>query len=485
MDKYKQVLLHVFVSFFTLIFFTTEGFSQGCDTWPPEKPPDANSPDPPDHLTANPGDGAVELSWDQSDSATGYIVFYTDCFEPEAFSIFDLDHILVDTNTIIITGLINNKSYQFKVVSYSGILPLIFMSALSFVEATPVPAGGSFSTTSSTTQSMDTTTTTTTTIPVTQCGEVNIWPPDPPQADSPPHPSIISVLAGDGFVTLTWEEGTQADGYYVFYTDCTSGVVKNLMQLPYITTNNHSVTITSLSNDTPYEFKVYSFRDFGPVIVLSVGSEVIEVTPPITPVSTTTTTTTTTIPFSPIATTTTLPSKCGEVDVWPISKPPQPGAPAAPQNLTGVTKNGRILFTWDPVPGADGYYVFYTDCAGPKVNNLFDLNHVETVSNSVTITGLINGMAYEFKAVSYKGAGLGKILSSESEKITASPAFIAGTPSAAGLSTTTTIATYPSSQSSKEDWCSGYNFDVNGDGEVNVLDAALIMRYIKLNCVKE
>jgi hypothetical protein len=208
---------------------------------------------------------------------------------------------------------------------------------------------------------------------------------------------------------------------------------------------------------------------------------------------------------------------------WPTALPQPAGAPSPPSGLDATAGDGQVVVTWTAVGGADGYYVFYSDCTGSAPSGIFDLPYQETTTNSATITGLTNGTTYQFKVSSYAGSGPGQTISTESTEV------VDATPSAGTTTTTTTVAptttttvaptttttvaptttttvaptttttvaptttttVAPTTTTTTTtttvpplpslDDMSNYNFDVNGDGEVNSLDAALIIRYIQLS----
>jgi hypothetical protein len=214
---------------------------------------------------------------------------------------------------------------------------------------------------------------------------------------------------------------------------------------------------------------------------------------------------------------------------WPTALPQPAGAPSPPSGLAATAGDGQVVVTWTEVGGADGYYVFYSDCTGSAPSGIFDVPYESTTTNSATITGLTNGTTYQFKVSSYAGSGPGQTISTESTEV------VDATPDAGTTTTTTTTTVAPTTTTTVAptttttvaptttttvaptttttvaptttttvaptttttvapttttttttvpplpslDDMSNYNFDVNGDGEVNALDAALIIRYIQ------
>lgn len=87
-------------------------------------------------------------------------------------------------------------------------------------------------------------------------------------------------------------------------------------------------------------------------------------------------------------------------------------APAAPTNLTVIAGDGEVSLSWNPVVGAVSYNVYYkktseVDYSGP----------VNVTSTSTKITGLENGLSYDFKVVAVNENGVG----GESVVVTATP----------------------------------------------------------------
>jgi hypothetical protein len=85
---------------------------------------------------------------------------------------------------------------------------------------------------------------------------------------------------------------------------------------------------------------------------------------------------------------------------------------SAPENLAVTVGDGEISLAWDPVVGAVSYNVYYkktseVDYAGP----------VNVTSTSTKITGLENGLSYDFKVVAVNENGVG----GESVVVTATP----------------------------------------------------------------
>ena len=158
---------------------------------------------------------------------------------------------------------------------------------------------------------------------------------------------------------------------------------------------------------------------------------------------------------------------------WPTALPQPAGAPSPPSGLVATPGDGQVVVTWNAVGGADGYYVFYPDCTGSAPGSIFDLPYETATTNSVTITGLTNGTTYQFKVSSYAGSGPGQTISTESTEV------VEATPTNTVTTTTPTVTTTTVPPLPSLDDMSDYKFDVNGDGEVNSLDAALIIRYIQ------
>ncbi|MCF8107549.1 MAG: fibronectin type III domain-containing protein [Desulfohalobiaceae bacterium] len=184
-------------------------------------------------------------------------------------------------------------------------------------------------------------------------------------------------------------------------------------------------------------------------------------------------------------------------DTWPVSEPQPAGAPAIPSNLQATEGDGQVQLSWDAVTGADGYLVVWTDCTASKQSDITDLDNQQVTTNSATVTGLTNGQTYQFAVKSYSGSGLSIKLSTESGVVAATPSGTSTTTTVAvstttgavtttttGTGTTTTAAvsttTVPKIPGINDLLNLKGNYDVNQDGEVNAMDAATIIRALKL-----
>ncbi|MGN1421844.1 MAG: leucine-rich repeat protein [Oscillospiraceae bacterium] len=147
----------------------------------------------PQNVKATVGDGKVTLTWDEVPGATAYTV--------KGGSDSTIYAKSIKTNTATVTGLTNGKEYIFRVFAYVNGK----WSAAAVVRATPV----------------------TTT------------------------PQNVKATAGDGKVTLTWDEVPGATAYTV------KGGSDSTIYAKSIKTN--TTTVTGLKNGTTYIFRVFAY----------------------------------------------------------------------------------------------------------------------------------------------------------------------------------------------------------------------------------
>ena len=174
-------------------------------------------------------------------------------------------------------------------------------------------------------------------------------------------PDNVRAEAGNGQVTLRWDEVANAtayqyriksgDGSYGYWTDA---IHRGVVQTPA----RDRWTITGLSNGTRYTFQVRVKRIATPTSYSAASSEV-SATPRV-PAST------------------------------PVPSPG--GVDAPPANLRVIQGNGQVTLTWDPVPGAIRYE-YRQKSTGGSYGGWMSLGP----SAPFTVTGLSNGTTYTFQ----------------------------------------------------------------------------------------
>jgi fibronectin type 3 domain-containing protein len=215
-----------------------------------------------------------------------------------------------------------------------------------------------------------------------------------PVATLPGTPSGVTITGGDGQLTVSWPVVTGATGYHVYRH--TTGTTWSLVGSP----SGPSYTDTTLTNDLAYTYAVAAVNAAGE----SAWSNDANATP------------------------STL-------------------APPAPTNVVAYPGNGATTITWDPVPGAVGYWVYqasqpggpYSGTGGSPVPYL-------------TTAGITNGAPIYF-AVQANGAVTGSS-SAHSMEVTATP--LASLPATATTPTVTGGDTQASLLWSAVSGASGY-----------------------------
>jgi hypothetical protein len=179
-----------------------------------------------------------------------------------------------------------------------------------------------------------------------------------------PDAPTLDAVAGDAQVVLTWtapsDNGRTID-YYLIYQE--GAEIVNL--------TNTSATITGLTNGLSYPFTVVAHNQGG----LSAESNVAIV-----------------VPFT---------------------------VPGAPTNLVAVPGNAQVMLSWT-APNNNGrtidYYLVYNQDTGLEVDNV--------TAASATISGLTNGLQYNFTVYAHNEGGL----SAESNTATATPYTVPNAP---------------------------------------------------------
>ena len=166
---------------------------------PPPTPPTV----PPTNLTATAGNAQIALSWTAAAGATTYNVFRGTATNAQATTPVATN---VTATTFNNTGLINGTTYFYKVVGVNA-----GGSGLASTEASATPLG------------------------------------------APVAPTLMTAVAGDGMVTLTWTAVTNAATYRVY-----RGTAANAQAAIPVATNLAALTFanTGLTNGTAYFFKI-------------------------------------------------------------------------------------------------------------------------------------------------------------------------------------------------------------------------------------
>lgn len=178
----------------------------------------AGIPSAPTDLSATPGNTQVTLSWTGPKNTGGssivdYIIQYRD--DLGAFTTFKDGS--GTTTTVIVTGLSNDTLYEFRVAARNQVNT------------------GSWS----------------------DVAEAR------PQMPAPSAPTGLSTAPGNGYVRLTWDPPSNSDesiSYYkVEFKKTTDVQWRSLIDNPTDTT----ITVTSLTNDISYDFRVAAVNSVG------------------------------------------------------------------------------------------------------------------------------------------------------------------------------------------------------------------------------
>ena len=186
--------------------------------------------------------------------------------------------------------------------------------------------------------------------PVNQ-GSPSGWPALPP-----PAPINVVAVPGDGQVTLTWSGVSGASSYNIYYR---AGSSVSKTNGAVISSSGTSKTITGLVNGTQYAFGVTALGENGESAISAI------------------------------------------VVATPLAVLP------APTGVSATPGDGQVTVSWNSVPGATSYNLYYRD--GPSVNKA-NGTLVAGVSSPHVVGGLTNGQLYAF-AVSAVSAGVESDLS--------------------------------------------------------------------------
>lgn len=169
---------------------------------------------------------------------------------------------------------------------------------------------------------------------------------------APAAPTGVSLTAGDGQVTVSWNAITDATSYNVYYST-TAGVAG--IKINGITTGT-SYTQTGLTNGTTYYFTVTASKSG----LESIGSAQGSATPQV-----------------PVA--------------------------GAPTDVVATSGNGQVLISWTAVTGTTSYNVYWRTSAGVTIANGTKISGITGTSH--TLTGLTNGTAYYLIVTAVNGGG--------------------------------------------------------------------------------
>ncbi len=90
-------------------------------------------------------------------------------------------------------------------------------------------------------------------------------------------------------------------------------------------------------------------------------------------------------------------------------------APAAPVNVTAIAGNNQVTITWDAIPGATSYNIYWLTTTGVTKTTGTQISGI--TYSSYTYTGLINGTTYYYLVTAVNSFGE----SNESSEVSATP----------------------------------------------------------------
>ena len=267
------------------------------------------APSSPTGLTATPGDGRVNLSWSAPNNGGAAIIDYTIEYRSGSTWNTFADGSSTATSATV-TGLTNGVSYEFRVSAVNS------------------KGTGAASTIVSTTPSI-----------------------------VPGAPIGLTATPGDGRVNLSWSAPNNGGAAIIDYTiEYRSGSTWNTFADGSSTAT--SATVTGLTNGVSYEFRVSAVNSKG----TGAASTIVSTTPSI--------------------------------------------VPGAPIGLTATSGDGRVNLSWSAPNNGGAAIIDYTIeyRSGSTWNTFADGSSTTT---SATVTGLANGISYEFRvsAVNSKGTG--------------------------------------------------------------------------------
>jgi hypothetical protein len=178
---------------------------------------------------------------------------------------------------------------------------------------------------------------------------------DPPPPAGPPAPENLVALAEDRSVRLRWDDVAGASSYNLYWTN--DGSTPTRENGDRITGPESPFLHVGLTNNTEYRYVVTSRDSQGE----GVESEVVSATPGVGPLP-------------------------------------------APEELHAGVDDGQINLTWDAVPFASSYNLYWTDDGSTPTTAS---NALSGVTSPYTHTGLTNGTAYAYIVATASPAGEG------------------------------------------------------------------------------
>ena len=276
----------------------------------------------PANLSATPGDTEVSLTWDAVTGADGYRVYRADTANGALARIAE-DTTITDP-TYTDTGLTNGTTYWYTVRAFNSAGESPDRTRVSATPATAITV--------------------------------------------PAAPANLTATPANAQITLLWDTVTNADEYYIFRAEGTSGTLARIADGITITETNY--IDTDVTNGTQYRYSVSAVNSAGESINNS------------------------------------------EVSATPIAPTV---APAAPENLTVTVGDQSLTLRWNAAAGATEYYVY----RGLSTGSLTRIAMDETISElTYTDSGLTNGTEYWYAVSGFNSFGAG----SESTEVSATPA---------------------------------------------------------------
>jgi hypothetical protein len=245
-------------------------------------------PATPANVQVTPGDTVATVTWDAVVDAVKYVVSVTGLADQE-----------VTDPTIELTGLTNGVSYDVTVVAEDA----------SGNQSAPTAA-------------------------------VSFTPEEPADTTPPAAPVLVTAVAGDAEVALTWDAVVDVDP--IVYSILVDDVEVD-------TTTDTTITVTGLTNGQEYRF----------AIVATDAS-----------------------------------NNASEPSNELLATPADTTPPAAPTGVTATPGDGEVLVEWSPVADATSYVVTIDGANAPTT----------TTATSYTVLGLTNGVEYEFAVIAFDAA---------------------------------------------------------------------------------
>ncbi|GEM_PF-1671957 len=362
----------------------------------------------PSGLTAQASDGQVSLTWMPASVVTSYQINYG----PAGSSPTTIFVSNTSTSTVI-AGLTNGTQYFFKIATVNGGATSALSAAVS---ATPIPP-------------------------------------------LPLAPDGLTASVGNAQIVLTWNAPSNATSYNIYVGTSPGG--ENLSQP--IAASASPYRISSLTNGTTYYFKVGAVNNLSGAGPLSAETSATPVAPPVAaPTSVTASpgdtevlvnwtavagATSYTLSYRPAGgSTQSIPAITGTsylvtgltndtaysfvvagVNVGGAG--PQSAAvsanptalPAAPDGVTALPKNAKVVLSWNPVVSANQYNVFVGTSPGGEDLSL----PITTSATSYAVGSLANGTTYYFTVQAVNRNGPGPTMSLEVSTAPVAPPAVA------------------------------------------------------------